>query len=90
MKLLKGLVFVVLVLCAAGYGGYHLFFVLSVPSYTGFESIKGLESEVTVRTDKFGVPHIFADNEQDLFFAQGYITARERLFQMDMTWLAGM
>jgi penicillin amidase len=44
---------------------------------------------VEVRTDEHGIPHIFAQNEKDLFFAQGYITARERMFQMDMTRLAG-
>ncbi|MDD9303049.1 MAG: penicillin acylase family protein [Desulfobacter sp.] len=89
MKLLKGIVLVVLLLCGLGFGGYHFFFTLAVPSYSGEEELKGLTSKVTVKTDEFGVPHIFADNEKDLFFAQGYITARERLFQMDMTRLAG-
>ena len=39
-------------------------------------------------TNEFGVPHIFAKNETDLFFAAGYISARERLFQMSMVALA--
>ena len=30
---------------------------------------------------KMGVPHIFAENDKDLFLAQGYLTARERMFQ---------
>jgi len=38
---------------------------------------------------EYSVPHIFAENDEDLFFAQGYITARERMFQMDMTRRAG-
>ncbi len=46
--------------------------------------IKGLKSKVTVAYDKFGVPTIKADNSGDLFFAQGYIQARDRLWQMDM------
>ncbi|MBM3183648.1 MAG: penicillin acylase family protein, partial [Chloroflexi bacterium] len=62
---------------------------LQMPSYSGTIALDGLTAKVKVHTDKYGVPHIFAKNEADLFFAQGYITARERLFQMDMTRLAG-
>jgi penicillin G amidase len=40
-------------------------------------------NKVTVVYDEHRVPHIFASNEDDLFFAQGYITARERLWQME-------
>ena len=42
-----------------------------------------LKSEVTVLWDKRLVPHIFADNNHDLYFTQGYITASHRLWQMD-------
>ncbi len=43
----------------------------------------GLRSEVTVVYDDQRVPHIFAGNDDDLYFAQGYITASDRLWQMD-------
>jgi penicillin G amidase len=43
-----------------------------------------LIDEVTVFFDERGVPHIFAQNDHDLYFAQGYITARDRLFQMEL------
>ncbi len=42
-----------------------------------------LNSEVIIRYDERGVPHIFADNDYDLYFAQGYVTARDRLWQID-------
>jgi penicillin G amidase len=42
-----------------------------------------LRSTVTVRYDARGVPHIFADNDYDLYFAQGLVTARDRLWQID-------
>ncbi len=67
---------------------FQAFFRMAVPDYNGTLTLKGLQSTVEVRTDGKGVPHIYADNEQDLFFAQGYIMARERLFQMDMARLA--
>ncbi len=89
MRFLKGVILVLIVGAALAYGGFHLFFRMSVPSYTGFETLPGLTANVTVKTDQYGVPHIFAENEPDLFFTQGYMTARERLFQMDMNRLAG-
>jgi penicillin amidase len=46
--------------------------------------IGGLQEEVQVYFDERNVPHIFAENEQDLFLAQGYVVARDRLFQMEM------
>ncbi len=42
-----------------------------------------LQSEVTVIYDERGVPHIFAQNDYDLYFAQGFVTARDRLWQID-------
>ena len=38
--------------------------------------LQGLKGEVTVKYDDNGVPHIFADNDEDLYFAQGFIIAR--------------
>ncbi len=46
-------------------------------------ALPGLESEVRVAWDDRLVPHIFASNDHDLYFAQGYITARDRLWQME-------
>ncbi|MEE8409042.1 MAG: penicillin acylase family protein, partial [Myxococcota bacterium] len=45
--------------------------------------LRGLEGDVEVLTDDWGVPHIYADTAHDLFFAQGFVTARDRMFQMD-------
>lgn len=53
--------------------------------YDSFElDLPGLKDEVTVYFDERNVPHVFAQNEHDLFMAQGYIVARDRLFQMEM------
>ncbi|MEE4608333.1 MAG: penicillin acylase family protein [Desulfobacteraceae bacterium] len=89
MKKLKIGLLLLIALCAAGYGAFQLFFRTAVPKYTGTLALKGLSAPVEVRSDDYGVPHIIAQNEADLFFAQGYITARERLFQMDTVRLAG-
>ena len=45
--------------------------------------LQGLTHPVEVIRDKWGVPHIYARTEEDLFFAQGFVHAQDRLFQMD-------
>jgi penicillin G amidase len=45
--------------------------------------LRGLVSPVTVRRDAHGVPHIDAANQDDMLVAQGYVTAQDRLWQMD-------
>ena len=59
-----------------------------LPILEGRLQILGLENSVDVYTDPYGVPHVYADNERDLFFAAGYIAARDRLFQLSMVSLA--
>lgn len=45
--------------------------------------LNGIDQHVRIVLDQRGVPHIFAENEQDLYFVQGYLTARDRLWQME-------
>jgi penicillin G amidase len=47
-------------------------------------NIPGLSNRVTIRRDERGIPYIEAANEADLYLAQGYITASDRLWQMDL------
>ena len=56
----------------------------AVPKYKGELTMAGLESEVTVFRDERGMPHIYAANEHDLYFAVGYVMAQERLWFMDL------
>lgn len=46
--------------------------------------IAGLHGRVTIRRDERGIPYIEATNEDDAYFAQGYVTASDRLWQMDL------
>lgn len=47
-------------------------------------SVSGIAQDLTVRRDGRSIPYISAANERDLYFAQGYATASDRLFQMDL------
>jgi penicillin amidase len=89
MKILKILSVAIFVLAIGLVAFWQIFFRLPIPGYTGTNTLPGLKAEVRVKTDQYGVPHIFAKDEDDLFYAQGYITARERMFQMEVTRLAG-
>ena len=51
--------------------------------------VAGLDSVVEVRRDRWGIPHIYARTTHDLFFAQGYVVAQDRLWQMEMWRRAG-
>jgi penicillin amidase len=54
-----------------------------VPVATGTVQIAGLRSRVRICRDHWGVPHIEANSDSDLFFGFGYATAQDRLFQLD-------
>ncbi len=46
--------------------------------------VAGLKESVEILKDRWGISHIYAKNESDLFFAQGYNVARDRLFQLEL------
>ena len=49
-----------------------------------FEELPGCPAEVDIRFDSHGIPHVRTDNEEALWFAQGYVHARDRFFQMEL------
>jgi penicillin amidase len=55
----------------------------------GTEQVAGLHNGVRVQRDRWGVAHIYARDQHDLFFAQGFVAAQDRLFQMELWKRAG-
>lgn len=74
-------VLVLLVIVGVGAGRYYV--SRSWPQTDGALTVAGLQAPVEVIRDEWGVPHIYAENEHDLFLAQGYVHAGDRLWQMD-------
>jgi penicillin G amidase len=75
---------VVLVLALGGLTSLAIATVrTSFPETTGRLMVSGLKGQVEVLRDSSGVPHIYADNPEDLFQAQGYVHAQDRFFEMD-------
>ena len=54
-----------------------------VPSMEGSRTISGLSGKVDIARDEWGVPHVLAEGDDDLFFGYGYATAQDRLWQLD-------
>ena len=81
-------VLAVLLIVAIGAGA---FVALSpLPKTDGVITAAGLQAPVTIYRDEWGVPQIYADNSHDLFFAQGYVHAQDRLFQLDFQRRVGL
>ncbi len=83
-KRLIALAAVVILIAGTLSTAWGLVFLRPLPTIDGDERLLGLEARAEVLRDAYGVPHVFAANEHDLFFLQGYVTAQDRLFQMDL------
>ena len=55
----------------------------AIPSLTGSVQLRGLQGTVKVFRDRYGIPHMKAESELDAFFAQGFVTAQDRLWHME-------
>lgn len=64
--------------------GAFIFMNSLKPDYSGAKALNGLTSEVKVHYDTYGIPHIYADNEEDALRALGYVHAQDRLWQMEL------
>ncbi|MFZ5813718.1 MAG: penicillin acylase family protein [Bacillota bacterium] len=65
--------------------GLYWFLRRSLPPISGTLSIEGLREPVEVYRDERGVPHLYARNLHDLYLAQGYVTAQDRIWQMEVS-----
>ncbi len=83
-KFLLGLILVIFLLSLALLGGGYWLAKRSLPQLQGTIQISGLTAPITVYRDANGVPHIYGQSLDDTVFAQGYVTAQDRLWQMDL------
>ncbi len=84
MKYFKYILVIVPLLILLTFLTVKLYFHYDVPEYYGTQVLEELQDTVEVFTDSYGVPHVFAQNNEDLFYTAGYIIARERLFQLSL------
>ncbi|MFD7920743.1 penicillin acylase family protein [Streptomyces sp. NPDC059740] len=77
---------VLLLVAGVGYGSYWGVSTVrgSFPQTTGSLKLPGLSSPVEVQRDGNGIPQVYADTDEDLFRAQGYVQAQDRFWEMDV------
>lgn len=84
MKALKWILLVLVFLFLIAGIGILFWLHYLLPDYNGKIKSDLLSSDVDVYYDEYAIPHIYAQNENDAWFALGYVHAQERLFQMEM------
>jgi penicillin G amidase len=84
LRILLWLLLIVILLAVVVVGYAYLTARAALPQLDGSLQVKGLSAAVKVTRDSHGVPAIEAATLEDLFLAQGYVTAQDRLWQMDI------
>ena len=87
----RGLIIIIVFALVLGAGGTFYFknylpntvAPKSFPKIDGEIQLDGLDGVVDIYRDQMGIPHIYATTQHDLFFAQGYVHAQDRFWQMD-------
>lgn len=85
LRIASGIILLLLIALAVVVIWFYRATHASLAQLDGVIRTSGLQAPVSVLRDAHGVPHITANGLEDLFFAQGYVTAQDRLWQMDMT-----
>ncbi|MEV8309902.1 penicillin acylase family protein [Streptomyces flavidovirens] len=80
------IVLVLALVAGVGYGTYWSISTVraSFPQTTGSIELDGLSGPVDVKRDSYGIPQIYADTDEDLFRAQGFVQAQDRFYEMDV------
>jgi len=79
------LVSLIMIAAGSGYVWFQYTVKKSLPQISGELNIPGIKEGVEIIRDNYGVPHIYAKNEPDLYFALGYAMAQDRFWQMEFT-----
>ncbi len=83
-KIFIGLVILILIVIAGAGLFLRSLATRGVPDYNGVIMLENMTEEVIVYRDQYAIPHIYAQNEADLYRATGYCMAQDRLWQMDL------
>ena len=81
MKILKRILLSVFLLVLILISGIHFYVKLSLPDYDGEYRAAGIQGRTEIYRDASGLPHIFADSQDDLAFGMGFAMAQDRLWQ---------
>jgi len=83
-KVFLWIIGIIIGLLVISWFGGKVYLKQSLPEYNGKLAFSNINSKVEILFDEKGIPQIFADNENDLYFTLGYLHSSERLFQMEL------
>jgi penicillin amidase len=86
MRIIRIVLLILLLLFVVAVGGFLVYtdtMRAPLPQISGSLNISGLNAQVEILRDDWGIPHIYASTSHDLFFAQGYVQAQDRWWQME-------
>ena len=88
MKVLKRILTIIVIVIVLAIAGGMIFLnsvkTRALPDYNATIDLENLTSPVSVFRDSLGIPHIYAENEEDLYRTVGYVMAQDRMWQMDL------
>ncbi|HEY4613713.1 MAG TPA: penicillin acylase family protein, partial [Bacteroidota bacterium] len=88
-KIILGIVLTLVVVAVFGFVLAYYLATKSFPKDDGSLALQGISSEIQIYRDEYGVPHVYAQSEEDACFAVGYLHAQDRLWQMELIRRAG-
>jgi penicillin amidase len=83
-RILQVLLVLIIIVIITGFVFIRCISRRALPDYNADISLKGLTADVEVFRDHYGIPHVYAETERDLYTAVGYLMAQDRLWQMDL------
>jgi penicillin amidase len=83
--MMKKIITIILIVILVIVIGLYVYLRSFVPDYNEEIAAPGLKNAVTIERNRYAVPTIVAQNDEDLYFAWGYVNAQDRLFQMEFT-----
>ena len=84
MRIIKNILKILIVILILGFIAGLLYWNHLKPTYSGNLKIENLQEKVDVYFDDIGVPHIYAENQEDAYVTLGYLHAQDRLWQMEL------
>ncbi|MDX1672108.1 MAG: penicillin acylase family protein, partial [Balneolaceae bacterium] len=88
-SLVKYLLFAAILIAGVTLLAVYWTFWKPLPDYSATHNYNQLQDDVQIHWDAYGVPHIYADNLEDLYFSIGHVHAQDRLWQMTLSQMAG-
>jgi penicillin amidase len=84
MRLFKKILFTIILVVFILFIGVWWYLTSLKPTYEGNLTLNSIQNETTVYFDDYGIPHIYAQSQEDALTALGYVHAQDRLFQMEL------